>query len=218
MTGRNFRALFKRATRDKRENHHDRWDHKRKMNTVVEEDFLYGMITDPLLAVMERFGLLECGVQKRAVGVCGSLLSHPQNTKSWEKLALLGLQGMHTDMDVFYEWAENYGFSCITAGSKTAYLDIYPMSWDGTRGRALEPARVTLPPGCSIIFHGLARHRGASYPYESLRLFVSFVVKSIVEAAEAASNKGVRTNQLERVSKHEPVALPLVEWMEKYTT
>ena len=215
MTGRSFRTLFKRATKKKRQNYHDRWDVNRKMNTIVEGDFLYDMFTGPLVAMMERFGLLDGGVEKRAVGVCGSLRSFPQKSKSWEVLARLGLQGMHTDMNVFFEWAKNYGFSYITAGSKTAYLDIYPMSWDGTRGPAHEPARVEIPPGHSIVFHGLCLHRGVSYPYESLRLFVSFVVKSIMEAAEAAS-KAAQTNQLERKSRQEPVALPLSAWKQKY--
>lgn len=176
MTGRIFRTLFKRATK-KKQNYHDRWDVNRKMNTIVEGDLLYDMITGPLLAMMERFGLLDGGIEKRVVGVCGSLRSLPQKTKSWEKLARLGLQGMHTDMDVFYEWAKNYGFSCITAGSKTAYLDIYPMSWDGTRGPAPEPARVTPPAGHSIVFHGLCRHWGVSYSYESA--FVGVVRREV---------------------------------------
>lgn len=209
MTGRSFRTLFKRATKKKRQNYHDRWDVNRKMKVIVEGDFLYDMITGPLVAMMERFGLLDGGIEKRTVGVCGSLRSSPQKSKSWEVLARLGLQGVHTDMNVFFEWAKNYGFSCITAGSKTAYLDIYPMSWDGTRGPSDIPARVEIPPGHSIVFHGLCRDRGVSYPYESLRLFVSFVVKSIMEAAEAA-NKAAQTNQLERKSRQEPVALPLV--------
>ncbi|CAM9138089.1 unnamed protein product, partial [Pylaiella littoralis] len=80
------------------------------------------------------------------------------------------------------------------------------MSWDGTRGPAHEPARVEIPPGHSIAFHGLCRHRGVPYPYKSLRLFVSFVVKSIMAKAEAA-NKVAQTNQLERKSRQEPVAL-----------
>lgn len=115
----------------------------------------------------------------------------------------------------FFEWNENFGLSCITAGSQKAYIDIYPASWDGTRGFADVPARVELEPGCSIVFHGLARHRGVAYSYQSLRLYLSYVVRSIF-ALSSDKDKVVKTNDLEASTTREPVALPLADWKRKY--
>lgn len=212
VKGRMFVDLFKRQSTVK----HDRWDDKRSMNTVVEDDFLHRLITSPLVAMMSGLGLLDVvgSDEKRGVDVCGSLRSKPRSRGENRVATIRGLQGMHADMDAWFEWKRKFGFSVITAGSTVAHLDIYAGSWDGGRGVAREPVRVDLPPGCSIVFHGLARHRGVSYPYESFRLFVSFLVKSVLE--ESKDSDVAQTTALEKHKFPEPLALPLDEWKEKY--
>ena len=209
VNGRDFVELFKRQSG----NRPDRWDDKRFMNTITEDDFLHRLITSPLVAMMRGLGLLDVvgSEEKRVVDVCGSLLSR---RRSRNQSAIAGVQGMHADMDAWFDWLQWFGFSTITAGRRFAHLDIYVGSWDGGRGVAREPVRVDLPPGYTIVFHGLARHRGVSYPYDSLRLFVSFLVKSVI--AQSKQREVAQTTALEKHKFQEPPALPLEVWKKFY--
>lgn len=113
--GRIFGKLFKRQSTTK----DDRWDNKRFMNTIVQDDFLYRLITAPLVAMMRRLGLLDVvgSEEKREVDVCGSLLSKRRERRAE---SIFDLQGMHADMDAWFRWMRKFGFSVITAGNVCA--------------------------------------------------------------------------------------------------
>ena len=206
--------LFKRQSSV----HDNRWDNQRKMNTVIEGDILHRLITTPLAAMMRGLGLLDVvdAEEKRVVDVCGVLESRPAPTpKSGKKNTTAGLQGMHADMDAWFKWLQRFGFSLITAGRRAAQVDIYVGSWDGGRGPFEEPMSVNLPPGCTIVFHGLARHRGVSYPdYLNYRFFVSFVVRSVLDEAER--RRVAETTALEKHKFQEPQALSREAWVKKW--
>lgn len=202
MDGRKYEKIFlKLGKRD----FSKRWDEKRKISYVVREDELYKLITEPVERMMRQLGLLDVvgkeGV-KRVIGDCAALLSLERTVEV--------LQGMHADTCPHTSWGNNVSFSTITAGSRPCCLEIYPMSWDGGRGPSKVPARVTIPPGHTIVFHGVARHRGVSYPFDCLRFFVSFVV---IAAADGAVET---TSVVETWQRPEGKAVTFEDWKKKF--
>ena len=158
---------------------------------------------------MEQLGLLRVVGQDevREVGACAALKSttRPENKPV--------NQGMHSDMTPSWEWGHRFGLSSITAGSKPAAVDIYPASFSGERAGG-QPVRVWLEPGETLVFLGVARHRGVSYPYLSLRFFVSLVVKSEVEVARVGAFE--TTDMVEKASRpeREGELLTFEDWQE----
>lgn len=180
------------------------FDEKRKISAVATGDFLRGLVCGPVTVMMRELGLGE----GREADVLAVL-------KSLERLGSalpLGLQGYHADQDPTFEWEGGYGFSCITAGSRIAKLDVYPGSFDG-RATETGPARVTILPGETIVFCGLLRHRGVAYPYLSIRFFMSFVAKEALRRATRV-DKEAETNQLEYRHRREPNGIPWGKWLE----
>lgn len=182
-----------------------RWDSKRKISYLVSADDLYKLITKPVERMMAEFGLLkvvgEEGVS-RAIGDCAALLSL--------KRVVEVLQGMHADTPPSIKWGNEVSFSTLTAGSRPFTLDIYPSSWNGGMGPSRAPARVTVPPGHTLVFHGVARHRGNSFSYDCLRFFISFVVRTAAEREEET------TSVLELWQRPEADAIPFADWMKKF--
>lgn len=200
MSERDFHFLFLKAVDGVED---PTWDAKRMLNVVNKDDFLWNLICGPIEKMLEDLGLAG----SREVGVCALL-------KSLERVLEAVLQGYHADMDPSFDWGSDFGLSIITAGSKPAEIDIYPGSFDGGMGSKGIPVRVTLLPGESIVFNGLARHRGVCYPSLNLRFFVSFVVKAAMESAEK-EKKEAETNQLEMEDFPEEVGIPFEEWKVK---
>lgn len=183
LPGRVFHMLFLKAVDGKKD---PSWDEKRKMNVVKKEDMLFELVCGPIRKVLGRLGLTD---GKRDVGVLALL-------KSMGRAARRPVfQGYHADMSPLFEWKDDFGLSIITAGTNPAQLDIYVGSFDGRTGKL--PVRVNLDPGESIVFNGLARHRGVCFPRLNLRFFVSFVVRGAMELAEK-HKEDAETNNLER--------------------
>lgn len=203
--GRKYDTLFRKGSK----NYYKRWDEKRKISYIVGDDPLYQLITEPVKRMMTRLGLLDvCGSEEglsRVIGDCGALKSLKQRIE-----VLQGLQGMHADTPPGIEWGNDVAFSTITAGSQPAALDIYPMSWDGGRGFSKVPVQVVVPPGHTIVFHGVARHRGVSYSYVSLRFFINFLVKVAAERAEET------TSVLEKWRRPEGEAISFDAWKKEF--
>lgn len=202
MPERDFHMLFLKAV-DGAED--PSWDAKRKMNVVKKEDILFELVCGPIKKRLEELGLAG----RRGVGVCALLKSLPRS------LLNAILQGCHADMSPSFQWGDDFGLSCITAGSKPAQLDVYVGSFDGGVGKEGSPVRVTLEPGETIVFNGLARHRGVWYSSLNLRFFVSFVVEAAVARAE--KNKlDAETNELEKETYPEQGWTAFEEWQAKF--
>lgn len=200
--GRKFRSIFLKSSKVWSK----RWDTKRKMSVVHEEDVLFRLVCGPVTRMMEKLGMLDVvdgEGERREVGDCSALQSFPRQIP-------VG-QGMHEDVPSWYNWGNGFGFSSITAGSKLIWLDVYPESFSGGKGAKGVPARVEIQPGETIVFNGLLRHRGVSYDRLSIRWFVSLVVKSVVEEAENGQRRVVATNRLERARcpELEPADVPV---------
>lgn len=201
MPERDFHMLFLKAVDGSED---PAWDDKRKMSVVNKDDFLFELICGPIKKVLEDLGVAG----RREVGVCALL-------KSLQRSLLKAvLQGYHADMSPRFDWGSDFGLSCITAGSQPAQLDIYVGYFDGGMGSKKTPVRVDLLPGETIIFNGLARHRGVCYASLNLRFFVSFVVKSTVERAEKDAEQA-ETNELEKEQFPEEVGIPFETWKAK---
>lgn len=193
--GRHFRQLFKEAVPDAVD---PLFDQKRGLSMVHEDDVLFKLITEPVMKRMRELGVLGIvdetsgkvdGREQREVGSCAVLKSEKRPTTQ------PGPQGFHVDTPPSHDWKNKFCFSSITAGSRPAKVDIYPRSFDG-QVKSVHPVTVTLPPGQTLVFNGLARHRGTSYSDTNVRFFVSIVVKEEVENAEKG-NHAAQTCELQ---------------------
>ncbi|CAN0011024.1 unnamed protein product [Ectocarpus sp. 13 AM-2016] len=221
VRGRNFRYLFQKSSAKNAL----RWDYDRRKCDISPGDPLYKMVTEPLLHKMRKLSMLrvvrradgesefEEG-EKRVVGVCAALESKPPKQSKGSE----GLQGMHADMSRFHYWQEEFGFSTITAGTKAAFLDIYPGSFNAWKGQKVaedltkrKPVRIKLRPGETIVLNGLARQRGVGYARFNLRFFVSLIVKQACDAADK-DEKGYTTCKLEKHSEPERPAFAVGSW------
>lgn len=204
LQGRVYDKVFRKLGSKKKPK---RWDDFRKISYIVPDDVLYKLVTDPVKRMMKRLGLLDVVGKdvKRVVGGCAALKS----LKMRWKMLKAALQGMHTDTPPYADyadWGDDVTFSTITAGSKPCALEIYPMSWNGGRGPVKKPVRITIPAGSTIVFHGVARHRGVSYETDVLRFFISFVVQAAAERAEET------TSVVERWDHPEGSAISFDDW------
>lgn len=201
---RDFVPLFLKAGS---ENKFKKWDFKRKISYLVPGDCLYDLITECVTAMMDGFGLLDVWGKdggKRVVGDCAALKSLPRPAHTPV------VQGMHADTPPEVNWGDKVSFSTITAGSQGCALEIYPKSWDGGKGFSKVPVRVEVPPGHTIVFHGVARHRGVSFPKGSLRFFVNFLAEV---AGEAVVEK---TSALEMWQFQEGAAISFEDWKKRF--
>ncbi|CAM9263330.1 unnamed protein product [Ectocarpus sp. 4 AP-2014] len=192
------------------------YDDQRGFSRVHKDDILFHIIVGPLMRKLKALGALAvCGEDLpvegahhdvREVGYLGVIRSRP-NPPGKEVP-----QGFHVDNPPSHNWGDKFGFSTITAGSNVARVDIYPESFDGSYGQGQIPVTVTLLPAETIVFNGLARHRGASYLTSNLRFFLSFVVKS--EAARTEDEKkDLQTSELESIAAKEGDPVPFESWI-----
>lgn len=185
----------------------ERWDPFRRISYLDKGDILAQGISAPIANGLEALGMLHVGDGKalREVGVVAALKSKERKPDD------LVPQGMHADTSPFVKWENEFCISTITAGTQRASVEIYPESFDGGKGSKGVPVRVDLEPGETIVFNGLARHRGVSYEHENVRFFVSFVVPEAVARSKKESFD--TTSRLEKQSAQEAVtAISFDEW------
>lgn len=205
---RKFEMLFLKKSGKQRE----RWDAKREISYLVELDVLHKLMSGPIEQGMKALGMLDVvgGEGSREIGGCSAIKSSPR------PLALIqpGLQGMHSDKSPCFQWKNEFGFSCITAGSREAFVDVYPGSFDGGKGPSGVPTRVHLSPAETLVFTSLTRHRGGAFPYESLRFFVSFEVRAAAARLQEEGDGAEfdTTSALQKQSEEEPDALSWELW------
>jgi hypothetical protein len=201
---RTFDAMFKKAGNKA---FHKRWDVKRKISYLVRDDPLYDLTTKPVKRMMEKFGLLAVWGQDgvtREIADCAALKSLPRPAKK------AVVQGMHADTPPEADMGDRVTFSTITAGAQPSALEIYPKSWNGGMGPSGVPVRVEVPPGHTIVFHGVARHRGVSFPLGSLRFFINFVVPVAVKPVVE------QTSVLEKWQFQEKDAISFDAWKKRF--
>ena len=181
------------------------WDDRRKMSVVSKKDILWRLVCIPLAKRLANLGLAGSG--NREVGVVSLLrsLGRPKNKPIY--------QGYHADTDPYFDWGDCFSLSSITAGTKIAYVDLYPKSFDGEAGD-LTPVRVKLEPGETLVFSALIRHRGCSYVSENIRFFVSFVYPDVQEQAKR-QGKDAETCQLQYEQFEEKDPISFEEWEER---
>lgn len=197
---REYVSMLKKAGSNQ---YHKRWDVKRRISYLVPDDPLYKLITECVTRMMEGLGLLDVWGNdrvKRVVGDCAVIKSFPVPASKPI------FQGMHADTQPEVNWGDDVSFSTITAGMQPCALEIYRGSWDGGTGVSDVPVRVEVPPGHSIVFHGVARHRGVSFPKGSLRFFMNFLAKVADKAVVE------KTSALEMWGNEEKAAISFDAW------